>query len=724
MKLTIKENRELIMVNAKSTQNENDVETIQIAVPERYSDFNKKIVFVTNDGTVWDFIEEDNTYKLKHAITKNRQVDFYIWLTKDEKDFRSVTKTLKFNHNKDANEEITDDEISGYNRMINILEDEITTVTGLETDLTNMINDIQNKLDAGYFKGEDGKTPKRGVDYWTNEDKEEIVQDVEEDIESILAEKVDKEEGKGLSSNDYTTAEKAKLSGIATGAEVNVIENIKVNDVSQTVTNKEVNIMVPTKTSDLNNDSGFGTYSKPSGGIPKTDLATDVQTSLGKADTALQSHQDISGKEDKSNKVTELTNESTDTQYPSAKAVYDELESLKAENEDLQQQVEDLENNQRTGTATGTSIYIDDSASAKNKSIGLTGNTTQDGTPTPENPVEIKNTGDNGSVNEKVQNKNLLPSQSEFEFGDISSSNGQNTSSDIYIRTKGYIQVSVSTNYRFSSLLTTSNAIWNVYEYDENLNYIKRSYQPYNITTQTNTKYIRFAVGHLSPLSTITLNDLLNDKMMLEEGSTASEYQAHEEQNISFPLAHGQKFMQGDYLADDGVHHVMGEFVLDGTKGGYNSDYNWYYIALSTLGISVKSFKLLSNYFKNISYSEFSANQSLNGISYNASNLSQVTHILIRNASFTNVEEYKTWLARVLPIVQYELAEEVIDPYTEEQQIAWEEIKKTRTYNPVTHISSEDETPATVNIEYVKDTTLAINEIIDEKIGNAIGGAY
>ena len=38
-----------------------------------------------------------------------------------------------------------------------------------------------------------------------------------------------------------------------------------------------------------------GTYSKPSGGIPKTDLASDVQTSLGKADTALQSHQSLAG---------------------------------------------------------------------------------------------------------------------------------------------------------------------------------------------------------------------------------------------------------------------------------------------------------------------------------------------------------------------------------------------------------------------------------------------
>ncbi|MBP5720417.1 MAG: collagen-like protein [Bacteroidales bacterium] len=36
-------------------------------------------------------------------------------------------------------------------------------------------------------------------------------------------------------------------------------------------------------------DIGAGTYSKPSGGIPKTDLESAVQTSLGKADTALQS---------------------------------------------------------------------------------------------------------------------------------------------------------------------------------------------------------------------------------------------------------------------------------------------------------------------------------------------------------------------------------------------------------------------------------------------------
>lgn len=46
----------------------------------------------------------------------------------------------------------------------------------------------------------------------------------------------------------------------------------------------------PTKPSYTAQEIGAGTYSKPSGGIPKTDLASAVQTSLGKADTALQSY--------------------------------------------------------------------------------------------------------------------------------------------------------------------------------------------------------------------------------------------------------------------------------------------------------------------------------------------------------------------------------------------------------------------------------------------------
>lgn len=43
----------------------------------------------------------------------------------------------------------------------------------------------------------------------------------------------------------------------------------------------------------LKTDIINGKYSKPSGGIPASDLASGVQTSLGKADSALQSHQSV-----------------------------------------------------------------------------------------------------------------------------------------------------------------------------------------------------------------------------------------------------------------------------------------------------------------------------------------------------------------------------------------------------------------------------------------------
>ncbi len=61
-------------------------------------------------------------------------------------------------------------------------------------------------------------------------------------VETDLAGKVDKVTGKGLSTNDYTTDEKNKLTGIAAGAQVNVIEAVKVDGTALTVTEKAVNI--------------------------------------------------------------------------------------------------------------------------------------------------------------------------------------------------------------------------------------------------------------------------------------------------------------------------------------------------------------------------------------------------------------------------------------------------------------------------------------------------
>lgn len=53
---------------------------------------------------------------------------------------------------------------------------------------------------------------------------------------------VKKEEGKGLSSNDYTNDEKDKLSNIEENAQINTIEIIKINGVTQNIVNKTIDL--------------------------------------------------------------------------------------------------------------------------------------------------------------------------------------------------------------------------------------------------------------------------------------------------------------------------------------------------------------------------------------------------------------------------------------------------------------------------------------------------
>lgn len=90
-------------------------------------------------------------------------------------------------------------------------------------------------------------------------------------IKAEFDNKVDKVSGKGLSTNDYTTAEKNKLGAIASGAQVNVLEGVKVNGTALTPTDKVVDVAVPTKTSDITNDSGYITIADvPDGAVAST----------------------------------------------------------------------------------------------------------------------------------------------------------------------------------------------------------------------------------------------------------------------------------------------------------------------------------------------------------------------------------------------------------------------------------------------------------------------
>ena len=73
-------------------------------------------------------------------------------------------------------------------------------------------------------------------------------------VSNSVSSKVDKVSGKGLSSNDYTNAEKTKLAGIAEGAQKNVQPDWSLTSGDGAIKNKPT---IPTKVSQLTNDSGY-----------------------------------------------------------------------------------------------------------------------------------------------------------------------------------------------------------------------------------------------------------------------------------------------------------------------------------------------------------------------------------------------------------------------------------------------------------------------------------
>ena len=65
------------------------------------------------------------------------------------------------------------------------------------------------------------------------------------EVDSKLDEKVNKIEGKDLSTNDYTTEEKTKLTGIENNAEVNKIDIVKINGQAAEIVDKAIDITIP-----------------------------------------------------------------------------------------------------------------------------------------------------------------------------------------------------------------------------------------------------------------------------------------------------------------------------------------------------------------------------------------------------------------------------------------------------------------------------------------------
>ena len=173
---------------------------------------------------------------------------------------------------------------------------------------------------------------------------------------------------------------------------------------------------------------------------------------------------------------------------------------------------------------------------------------------------------------------------------------------------------------------------------------------------------------------------------------------------ISFPLVSRQKLHEGDYLAKDGIHQKRKTYILNGTEDWklYNSSSLYRRFGLSISENIAKIITILpdGNKFGNGFCSHFKVE-----MTYAGSDL--VSFIQIGsdnwwigftdfNSKWPDVAALKAYLAEQYangtPVtLEYELAEEIIVPYTESQQAAYNQLMYLTMYQGYNLLTSDDE---------------------------------
>lgn len=312
--------------------------------------------------------------------------------------------------------------------------------------------------------------------------------------------------------------------------------------------------------------------------------------------------------------------------------------------------------------------------------------------PSTDYPSTIRNAGEDGSVNFGVCNKNLCYN--------VAVTNSDNI--DFYVKPK-----SIHKTFTLSFTTSTSLNLNSVYC---RVDGVTQGGIIDKITAQANTRVTK----------EITLSDELYEKIrqgtsvyfrvykgganftlpsdgMIENGATATEFEEHQEQSISFPMQEGQVLHEGDYLADDGTHHVRKQIVLDGTENWvlYSETANSFQLAIS----DGKACLCICTHYKAIrtglANEDYACLVNNNAIS-------------IKDKDISTVEQLKSYLAQQKEngtpvIVEYDLAEEEIVPYNEAQQTARNQMKELETYRNVTNVFCTDETSCEFDTEYYKD---------------------
>lgn len=277
--------------------------------------------------------------------------------------------------------------------------------------------------------------------------------------------------------------------------------------------------------------------------------------------------------------------------------------------------------------------------------------------PLPEFPSEIKSVGDEGTVTIEQRGKNYL-----------------NVPSDYILKGNQTINLNLPAgNYLINwEDITTDgtdkNMLLQFFYEDETsyARYISTTYTSKQLELKATQKIIRVNIYSQSGYN--VSKDITTTFKKLMISKDGGSYEPYFSKDYVLPLSaplislpNGTK----DTIEEDGIHRRVGKKVFNGsdediiyhsqtTSGLYR-----YYLYVSDLAFGYK--KVISNYFKQNDETTYSE---VKEVCINSHPTSRAINFF---TEFASVEEFKIWLSTHNTEVNYELSEEVVEPFTDEQ---------------------------------------------------------
>ena len=316
----------------------------------------------------------------------------------------------------------------------------------------------------------------------------------------------------------------------------------------------------------------------------------------------------------------------------------------------------------------------------------------------PYNSLEFKDEGKNKfNIDTIIENLYIIA-----QNGDRGNSSFTNTSDYIPINANEKYVIT----YDYTSLLSENARA--VCFFDKNKNYVNgKTYSVTSKKVDVSSDFDGYVVFSYDKNCT---------DIMFSKEEQSIQYEPYKQQTEYFPLSEGQKLMEGSYLADDGIHHIRKQYTFTGNEVITLSNRQYencacFYINNQNLINKQNNYitkEMCSHFtYDSLAYKE---NRDVECITDNIGVPYRLIIFQMLKTRLTSIDKtgIKAYLSEQYAngtpvIVEYELAEEEIVPYTEEQKEAWEKLRHFTLFKGINNITST----ANAKITYVRDNGLS-----------------